>query len=282
VDFAINRRELRDGKWVRFGHNPDGPVDHDMPMLAVRSPDGKLRAVVANYACHGTCWHSPSVHGDWMGSAQLMIEKDHPGAIAMVSIGCAGDQNPPVMQDAAADEYGRMIADEVRRLLRGTPRPLTSAPEAKLKRIELPLGPPPSIKALRKSKERYARIAAEELEAGRPLASTLPYVVQTWAFDDDLAIAFLAGEVCVDYSLRLKRELAGDRLWVTAYANDQPAYIASARMLAEGGYEVDQSMPKYGVMSRLAPEAEQRIIDTVRELVPPAYRKPAPPTERAP
>ena len=32
----------------------------------------------------------------------------------------------------------------------------------------------------------------------------------------------LAGEVVGDYSLRLKRELGGDRLWVTAYANDAP------------------------------------------------------------
>lgn len=38
--FAINRR------------TKGGPVDHDVPMLAVRDPDGMLRAIYANYACH--------------------------------------------------------------------------------------------------------------------------------------------------------------------------------------------------------------------------------------
>ena len=28
VGFAVNRRVLRDGKWIGFGVNPDGPVDH--------------------------------------------------------------------------------------------------------------------------------------------------------------------------------------------------------------------------------------------------------------
>src|SRR5438552_13854716 len=40
VGFAINRR------------TKGGPVDHDLPVLAVRNPDGSLRAVYLSYACH--------------------------------------------------------------------------------------------------------------------------------------------------------------------------------------------------------------------------------------
>ena len=72
------------------------------------------------------------------------------------------------------------------------------------------------------------------------------YPIQTWTFGDDLAMVFLAGEVVADYGLRLKRELDATRLWVNAYSNDVAFYVASQRMLPEGGYEVDRSMVYYG------------------------------------
>ncbi|MFH1266400.1 MAG: sulfatase, partial [Planctomycetota bacterium] len=100
----------------------------------------------------------------------------------------------------------------------------------------------------------------------RPTES-FPYPVQTWTFGGDLAMVFLAGEVVVDYALRLKQELGGD-LWVTAYANDVPCYIASRRVIEEGGYEVDGSMPTFDKPTRLAPETEDLIVRTVHDLLP--------------
>ena len=84
-------------------------------------------------------------------------------------------------------------------------------------------------------------------------------------------MVFLAGEVVVDYSHRLKRELDGDRLWITAYANDAPGYIASRRVLSEGGYEVDDSMNNYDKPTRLATDVEDRIISAVKQLLPKPY-----------
>jgi len=51
--------------------------------------------------------------------------------------------------------------------------------------------------------------------------------VQAVAFGNDLLLVALGGEVVVDYSLRLKRELGPDRTWVCAYANDVCAYMPS-------------------------------------------------------
>ena len=84
-------------------------------------------------------------------------------------------------------------------------------------------------------------------------------------------MVFLAGEVVVDYSLRLAREFDADRLWVTAYANDVPCYIPSRRILAEGGYEAEGAMIFYDRPTRLAPEVEDLITATVRQLVPQAF-----------
>src|SRR5207247_1652052 len=52
VDFAINRR------------TKGGPVDHDLPVLAIRDPDGKLRAVYLSYACHCVTLSNNKLSGD--------------------------------------------------------------------------------------------------------------------------------------------------------------------------------------------------------------------------
>ena len=100
------------------------------------------------------------------------------------------------------------------------------------------------------------------------MAATAPYPIQTWSFGDSLGMVFLAGEVVADYGLRLKRELDPSRLWVHAYSNDVAFYVASKRLIPEGGYEVDRSMVFYGLPARLADDTEDRIISTVRRLLP--------------
>ncbi len=51
-------------------------------------------------------------------------------------------------------------------------------------------------------------------------------------------------------SIAVGEEFAGDRVWVAAYADDVFAYVASERMRAEGGYEVDASMLYYNQPGR--------------------------------
>ena len=52
-----------------------------------------------------------------------------------------------------------------------------------------------------------------------------------------ITLVALGGEVVVDFSLRLKKELAGPMVWTAGYSNDVMAYIPSRRVLEEGGYE---------------------------------------------
>jgi hypothetical protein len=109
------------------------------------------------------------------------------------------------------------------------------------------------------------------LEKGEELQKALDYPVQTWTFGDDLARVFLAGEVVVDYSLRLKNLYDRQRIWVNAYSNDVPCYIASKRVLKEGGYEAETSMIYYDRPGRLAPTVEDQIIETVQRLLPTTF-----------
>jgi len=289
VKFGSNRRRLENGKWVGFvrGDQTDspGPVDHSLPVLRVTDLKGKLLGVVANYACHCTTTRGSfnAIHGDWAGYAQTAIQADHPDTVAMITIGCGADVGPyPHGTLEIAQEYVDQVAQEANRLLQGEFRPLDPKLTARQKTIEVPLGALPSREELQKRVDnKHLRLGARDvarhflgiLDRDGALPKSFDYPITTWTFGDELAMVFLPGEVTIDYALRLKGELDGSRLWVTAYANAMPCYICSKRLLGEGGYEVDSSMVSYGQPSRLAPEAEDKIIHEVRALVPPAFAK---------
>jgi len=264
--FARNRR-------VAWG----GPVDHSLPVLFVHSVEGnQLRAVFANYACHATTLNFNQVHGDWPGTAMVGIEREHPGAVALIGIGCGADMNPiPRGELEFAGQHGEEITAEVSRLLTAERTAVSGSITSKLKDISLPLAPAPSRAELeetaasgRPNVAYAAKRNLERLDRGEPLAKAVPYQVQTWTFGDDLAMVFLPGEVTVDYQLRLKTEFDGARMWVNGYSNAAPCYIPSRKVLSEGGYEGEMAMVYYDQPSRFAEGVEELIIAAVHELLP--------------
>ncbi len=277
VNFAMNRRKIENGKWTGFGVAPDGAVDHDLPMLKVEGTDGKLKAIFVSYACHGTTLGGDinEVHGDWIGEAQRIIQERHPGVTALVALGCGADANPePRLKLEHTTAHGKQVADEVDRLLQTSLMPVNATPTGKLKLVELPYHHVPTIAEFVEqtkesgSKGYFARLALDKIARGEPVPASLTYPVAVWTWGENMAMVFLAGEVVVDYSLRLKNELGKDRVWVNAYANDVPCYIASKRVIQEGGYEVDYSMYSYNRPSRFSEDVEDIIIRTVYELLP--------------
>jgi len=281
--FAANRRVVKDGKWTGFGITPDGAVDHDLPMLTVRGTDGGLRAVLVSYACHATTLEGRDnfIHGDWPGVARERIQKRHPGAIALIAIGTGADANPNPRGGGLPDveRNAETVAAEVDRLLATSMRPIRSLPEGRLRYIDLPLAASPDradweARAKRDNPSGFqARDILRRLDKGERVPSTAAYPVQTWTFGSDLAMVFLGGEVVADYGLRLKRELDASRLWVNAYSNDVAFYVASRRLIPEGGYEVSGSMVYYGQPSSLAEGTEDLIVRTVHDLLPSTFRR---------
>jgi hypothetical protein len=262
VGFAANRR------------TPNGPVDRDLPVLVVRGADDKVRAVYVSYACHCVTLSHNKIGGDWAGYAQEAIEDAFPGAVALVSIGCGADANPSsgVTGDKTevASRQGAEIAAEVKRLAAGFLAPVTGKITAAEKSLVLPLAELPTQAQWEEKAKRtdaighHARVQLEKLARKEPLSTKVDYRVQTWAFGDSLAMVFLPGEVVVDYSLRLKRELNAGKLWVNAYANAAPCYIPSERVLKEGGYEGGGAMIYYDQPAAFKPGLEQPIIDAAK------------------
>lgn len=261
VGFARNRRTA------------GGPVDHDVPLLRVRSPKGSLRALLTLYACHCTTLggDSNAVCGDWAGYAQADLEAAHPGCTAMVAIGCGADANPePRGQLEHAKRHGRALAGELERLLAGPFAPLAAPLAASFEELALDFAPPPTREELLARVGQgggvgyHARVQLARLDRGETLRRSLAVPVQSFRFGDELAIVFLGGEVVVDYSLRLRREFDRTRCWVVAYANDVSAYIPSERILREGGYEGGGAMVWYDQPTAFAPGLEDRVVQAVR------------------
>lgn len=268
--FAANRR------------TPGGPVDHDLPVLTVRDRAGRLRALLANYACHCTTLGGEhnQICGDWAGYAQEYLERDHPGALALISIGCGADANPqPRTGFEYAKQHGLEITTNVNQLLTQSLTPLRGRLFCRSKALELPFDTLPTRAEWEQRAQDtsytgyHARWTLAKLDRGEVLPVKLPYLVQTWNFGEELAMVFLPGEVVVDYALRLKREFEPARLWVNAYANDVPCYIPSERILREGGYEGGGAMTFYGLPARLGMETESLILSAVQELLLPAFTK---------
>lgn len=257
----------------------DHRVVHSLPMLKDMDFDAKLDAL---WYCillipRPLVGDIGQIHGDWIGEAQRIIEERHPGTVAMIALGCGADANPePRLKMEYTTVHGTEVANEVDRLLQTALRSVTTVPEGKLKLINLPFHHVPTAKEfIEQTKDRgpkgfYARLSLDRIARGEVIPQALTYPVMTWTFGKDLAMIFLAGEVVVDYSLRLKNEL-GSRVWVNAYSNDVPCYIASKRVIKEGGYEVESSMPSYNRPSRFSEEIEDIIINTVYELLPKEY-----------
>ena len=275
--FAMNRRLITD-TGVRNSPNPEGPVDHDVPVLRIDSPEGKLQAVLFGYACHCTTLSFYQYCGDYAGFAQEYLEQAHPGTTAMFIAGCGGDQNPyprggPNTLDYCK-QHGRALANGVETALQYRGWPIKGSIGAAVDTVTLDFAEPPSREQLEqkaKSKDKYdrrhAEVLLEELEKNGKIRTTYPYLVQVVRFGDDLTMVALAGEVVVDYSLRLKSELPGRAVWVAGYTNDVFGYIPSVRVLREGGYEAGDAMRYTDLPGPFAPSVEERIIAKVHELV---------------
>ena len=265
--FAGNRRKR---------HNPDGPVDHTVPVLRVSDEDDRLLAVLFGYACHNTTlgafYH---YNGDYAGFAQIAFEAAHPGVTAMFMIGCGGDINPaPRGKVELAEQHGKSLAAAVDRVLSDKLHPIRGPLTVAFERVDLPFVDPPTKEEREKRRgkgnvydQRLTEVLLNRIAKQGSLETAYPCPVQVVRFGDDLSLIALAGEVVVDYALRLRKEFAGRRIWVAGYCNEVFAYVPSERVLAEGGYEAGGAMKYFGFHGPFKPGVEDRVVGLVKKLM---------------
>ena len=276
--FAVNRRTNDESKLKELlarGESPKGPSDFAVPVLAVRSLDGKLRTLVFGYAAHTSCLTQNQLwSADYCGVTMRAMEEKFPGAQAMFWQGCGSDQSAaPRGTVALCRQRGEDLAGSVQAVLDHPMRPLAPRLRTAQEFVSLDFGEQPTADELARAgkgtdyRARWARRLSSELALGRSFAKGYPeYPVQIWMLGKDQLWIALGGEVCVDYALRFKRQY-GTNVWVNGYANDVMAYIPSRRLWEEGGYQAG-AFDVYGLpANRWCPDIEDRIAGAVARLV---------------
>ncbi len=212
-------------------------------------------------------------NGDYAGFAQIEIEKNNPGAVALFLMGCGADQNPePRGTVALARKYGAELADAVQKVMASPMKPVRApihttyiATDLKFKPFDLSLYQK-DITGTNKFFQRRAKLMLEAYNKGWDV-STFHYPVQAVRFGKDLTILALSGEVVVDYSLKTKQMFARENLYVAGYCNVVTCYIPSKRVLKEGGYEADDAMIYYGLPGPFADDVEERIFKAINAVL---------------
>jgi len=277
--FAMNRR-LPTASGYTNSPNPDGPVDHDVPVLRLENTDKKLLAIVFGYACHNTTLSFNQLCGDYAGFAQEYVESNHDGAVAMFVNGCSADQNPyPRRTLELAQQHGRALANGVETALETKRFREVSGPlRCALENVELRFAPPSTpdeIKLQLKSANRFERFHAEAMTEQLERLGMIPvtydtFPIQAIQIGKDFTFVAICGEVVVDYALRLKSELQTtpeSTIWVAGYSNYVFGYLPSLRVLKEGGYEAGGAMLYTPFPGPFDESVEERVIGKVHELV---------------
>jgi hypothetical protein len=263
--FGANRRTAID---------PDGPVDRDVPVLAIERRDGSLAGLVFGYACHNTTLPASfvSVHGDYAGVAQTELERRHPGATALFIQGCGADTNPaPRGTIELAEQHGRALADVVDATMGGATE-VRGRLRAAFRSVPLAYAPAPDADTWRRKLDdtnayvrRHARMMLDVIARdGRTLAAE-PDPIHVLRLGS-LCLVAMGGEVVVDYAHAIKRRYGADT-WVAGYTDTVFGYVPSRRILREGGYEGGDAMLYYGRPGPFADTVEDTVMGGVDALM---------------
>ncbi|MBD2704098.1 neutral/alkaline non-lysosomal ceramidase N-terminal domain-containing protein [Spirosoma sp. BT702] len=266
--FQVNRRNNNATLLHRLPEL-QGPNDYAVPVIKVEKANGTLKAVLFGYSCHPTVLDIYRWSGDYVGFAQLELEKAHPDVTALF-FQCAGaDQNAlPRHTIPLAQQYGRELASAVERVLAEPMRTLSPQLSTAYSEVDLAFAKSPTetdLLAVTKSDVPYYKRWAErmlaKLRQGESFMTSYAYPVQVWQLGNQPIIS-LGGEVVVEYSIKLK-QIFGPDTFIAGYSNDVMGYIPSTTVLREGGYEGDTAQMVYGLPGVWASTIETTILNEV-------------------
>jgi hypothetical protein len=285
---GINRRRKdATGKCVGMVPGPDEPIDRDVPVLRVLSPDGEVRAVLFSYACHPTTMGGYLIGSDYPGPARELLRQAIPGCTPIFLQGCGGDVKPrsvdPVRRSYGGAtletvyEIGHELGRAVAAALCGTPQKLGNELAGASVFLQLPMIGDPTEEQLAK----YA--ASDEYEQGwaawvrktiaekGKLTDHAPMEVQALRIGA-VCLLGMSAEMGVGVGLELKAKLPDIKLWTLGYSNLICTYFASRGEHAAGGYEVSTSFIYYTLPDQplplgFQPQAVDVLVDGGIELV---------------
>ena len=289
---VFNRRyRMKDGS-VRTNPgigNPEvasvaGPIDPDVGVLALETPQGDPIGLLANYALHyvGGGDHERAVSADYFGCFSRLMRNMRGGDfVAALSNGACGDiNNHDVLggETFANDRYqhtervAARVAAEALWVWNG----MTLSDEAplggKMQELTLEHKSPPSEEDIARAKEiegksggtmadrAFARRTLRRLDEAGERTSTWVQALRV----GDLALVGVPGELLVRLGMDIKRRSPFAQTTVLELANDSVGYLPDQEAFGEGGYEPEAC--------QFAAGAGEMIVDTAVALLDAIHR----------
>lgn len=267
---------------------PAGPVDPEVPVLAVRSLQGRPIALLANYSMHYVGGvpgqtYSADYFGAFCDRVQELLGADRqdPPFVAIMSNGTSGDCNCINFREEPRSEPPfakiRRVASDLAENALTTYRDIAWRDHVELKSAqkEIQLGVrKASPGELAQAKELLAKTAkpggsftgwgpevyAREAVLLHAFPDQVPVLLQAFRIGD-LGIAAIPCEVFAEIGLEIKQHSPFKPSFTIELANGYNGYLPTPAQHKLGGYETWRARSSY-----LEVEAAPRILETVSKL----------------
>jgi len=279
----INRRERTSDGTIVIGNNPEGPVDHTVQVMQVRTQQNIPLATLVNYACHPVVMGplNRKVSADWVGAMRRGVEANIDGLCLFVQ-GATADVNPRKMQWQddnwdEVEEQGSAVASAVQQACSNMEGLDTGAIRAQQSTCWLPLVPASGYNS---AIQAFLPQAHSEEDVRAALREIFPWQVDLETRNEisyspvqigvlgvgDWALATVGTEPFTETGLAVKAASPAKMTFVAGYTNGCNSYLPIASAYKEGGYEVETAALFYGMPSGFASGGAEFIVDELKAL----------------
>lgn len=242
------RRVIKDGNaWNRWQLKPDeadkypaeGPSDPDFDMLALTRADGKVKAVLYNFACHASNERDPVISADFPGDVEQHVQKQLGYDVtAFFLTGACGDVNP--IYSVRRNLFGEKLGGEIMRCL-GSLEPIAKPTlSIECREFQMPGREHPEF-----MDAEVARNWPAQLEHYRKAYDSMKqrekpgylYFITGIRIGDDFAIVTNANELFCSIGLSIKKQSPFKHTMTAEQTNGAHGYVPTARAFKNGSYE---------------------------------------------
>lgn len=270
------RRVIKEGHaWNVWQLKPDevgkypeeDEADPDFDVLALKSEDGKFKAILHNFACHPTSSPQPLISADYPGDTEKRVQEQIGYEVpALFLTGACGDVNPTSI--ARSDLFGEKLGDEIVRCL-GQLAPIANPTlTIENREFKMPGRENPEFKEEEITRnwpaqlEHYRKAFDVMKERAQP---TYPYFMTGIRIGEDFAIVTNANEIFCRIGVNIKSQSPFKYTMVAEQTNGAHGYVPTAKAFEGCSYETWFGEHSY-LTTKAAEIIERQSVDILNKL----------------
>lgn len=217
----------------------EGPADPNFDVLAVNGGDGKLKAVLYNFACHAANTRAPLISADYPGDVEKYVQKQLGYPVTTLFLtGACGDINP--VYSVKRDLFEERLGGEIVRCL-GQLQPVAKPSlSIETREFQMPGREHPEFKEAEVARnwpaqlEHYRKTYDDMKKRERP---TYQYFLTGIRIGEDFAIVTNANELFCSIGMSIKSHSPFKHTMTVEQTNGAHGYVPTAKAFEGGSYE---------------------------------------------